>query len=80
MQKMARERFCVEFRSVVGSVDNCICNACHHVGYVIKLELPETVYNNGGKLKTKYRPFWLCKNCRDKLVSALEWGKTEDGK
>lgn len=74
-----RERFCVEFRSEIGTADNCICNACHHIGYVIKLEVPETTYNNGGKLKTKYRPFWLCRNCRDKLVKALEWGE-EDGK
>ena len=74
-----RERFCVEFSSKMGTADNCICNACHHIGYVIKLELPETTYNNGGKLKTKYQPFWLCKNCRDKLVKALEWEVAEDG-
>jgi hypothetical protein len=49
---------------------------------VIKLEVPETTYNNGGKLKTKYRPLWLCKNCRKKLSEAiairdceLEWLK-----
>ena len=77
-----RERFYVEFRSEVSTADNCICNACHHIGYVIKLEVPETTYNNGGKLKTKYRPFWLCKNCRNKLLEAiaikdceLEWLK-----
>mgnify|MGYP003288057619 CR=1 FL=1 len=68
-----RERFCVNFRAEISTADNCICNACHHIGWVIKLDLPETVYNNGGKLKTKYRPFWLCKNCRDKLVNALDW-------
>jgi hypothetical protein len=74
-----RERLCVEFSSKIGTADNCICNACHHIGYVIKLEVPETTYNNGGKLKTKYRPFWLCRNCRDKLVKALEWEVAEDG-
>lgn len=75
---MANERFCVEFRTTPSSADNCICNACHHVGRVIKLEVPETTYNNGGKLKTKYRPFWLCFNCREKLMKALMWGE-EDG-
>ena len=75
-----RERFYVKFSSKIGTADNCICNACHHIGYVIKLELPETVHNNGGKLKTKYRPFWLCRNCRDKLVKALEWEVADDGK
>jgi hypothetical protein len=35
------------------------------------LEVPETTYNNGGKLKTKYRPLWLCKNCRSKLAEAI---------
>lgn len=73
-----RERFCVAFRSEIGNTDNCICNACHHVGYVIKLEMPETTHNNGGKLRTKYRPFWLCRNCRDKLVKALEWEDADD--
>lgn len=68
------ERFCVEFRSEVSKADNCICNACHHVGWVIKLEVPETMYGNGGKLRTKYRPVWLCRNCREKLVDALIWG------
>lgn len=76
---MLSERLYVEFRSNVSAADNCICNACHNVGRVIKLEVPETTYNNGGKLKTKYRPFWLCFNCREKLMSALMWGE-EDGK
>ena len=71
---MGRNDFCVNFSSEIGTADNCICNACHHIGYVIKLVVPETTYNNGGKLKTKYRPFWLCRHCRDKLVKALEWG------
>ena len=70
---MGNERFHVDFRSEISMADNCICNACHHVGWVIKLVVPETTYNNGGRLQTKYRPLWLCKNCRDRLVSALEW-------
>lgn len=77
---MANERFFVKFTSNLSTADNCICNACHNIGKVIKLEVPETVYNNGGKLKTKYRPFWLCRRCRDKLVEALEWEVAEDGK
>lgn len=75
---MPGERFYVQFRSQLGTADNCICNACHHIGHVIKLEVPETTYNNGGKLKTKYRPFWLCKKCRDELVKALIWEDSSD--
>jgi hypothetical protein len=71
---MGKNDFCVKFQSELGTADNCICNACHHIGYVIKLVIPETTYNNGGKLQTKYRHFWLCRHCRDKLVKALEWG------
>ena len=71
---MGKNDFCVKFQSELSTYDNCICNACHHIGHVIKLVVPETTYNNGGKLTTKYRPFWLCRRCRDKLVKALEWG------
>ena len=70
---MGKNDFCVQFNSEIGTANNCICNACHHIGQVIKLVVPETTYNNGGKLQTKYRPFWLCRHCRDKLVKALEW-------
>lgn len=72
---MGKNDFCVKFQSELGTADNCICNACHHIGYVIKLVIPETTYNNGGKLQTKYRPFWLCRHCRDKLVKALDLGE-----
>ena len=63
----------VKFTGTLSTADNCLCNACHYGGYVVKLEIPETSYTNSGKLKTKYRAFWLCRKCRDKLVKALEW-------
>jgi hypothetical protein len=75
---MPSDRFYIKFPAEVSTADHCLCNACHNVGRVIKLELPETAYNTEGKLRTKYRPFWLCFNCREKLMSALMWGE-EDG-
>ena len=76
---MELERKNVRFTSVLSTADNCICNACHGDGQVIKLSLPETKYFNGNRLTTKRYSYWLCRSCRDKLLNALEW-RTEDGK
>jgi hypothetical protein len=75
---MTNEGLNVEFRSKVSTADNCICNACHNVGKVVKLELPETLYRKG-VLKTEYNEYWICLNCREKLIQVLMWGD-KDGK
>lgn len=75
---MADRQFVV-FKSEKSAFDNCICNACHHVGFVLKLELPETTYTRSGKLNTKYRSFWMCKKCAAELSVALEWEDEADG-
>lgn len=76
---MRNDYLTVAFKGELSTANNCLCNACHFGGYVVKLEIPVTCYTNRGKLKTKYHPFWLCRKCRDKLVKALEWEGAEDG-
>ena len=34
----------VRFRAEMSTADNCVCNACHNVGKVVKLTIPETKY------------------------------------
>lgn len=34
----------VRFRAEMSTADNCVCNACHNVGKVVKLTIPETRY------------------------------------
>ena len=76
---MANEELKVSFPAKISNTDNCICNACHHIGRVVKLELPETLYDRKGLLKTEYSEYWICFNCREKLMNALMWGE-KDGK
>lgn len=65
----------MEFKATMSKADNCICTACFAKGRVIKLQLPETCYHNGGPLSTKYTNYWLCDECRVKLIRALEGGE-----
>ena len=69
----------VKFSSEVSGADNCMCHACHHIGRVVKLKLPLTMYHDGKRLSTTYSNYWLCFNCREKLIDALMWGDG-DGK
>ena len=69
------EKLNVSFISSISTADNCICSACHGEGKVIKLELPTTLYYNGNGLETRYKNYWVCKKCRDKLTHALYWPK-----
>ena len=75
---MANEKLPVKFSSKVDGY-TCVCDACHNIGRVIKLELPITKYFNGKRLSTNYSPYWICFNCREKLTDALIWGD-ENGK
>ena len=61
----------VEFRAKPSGSNYCICDACHQVGEVLKLTLPETYYQNGEDLITTHRAYWLCSVCEEKLMSAL---------
>ena len=63
----------VEFKTSMSKADNCICNACHGTGTVMKLTYPTTLYYDGKHLSTKYHEFWLCAKCRTKLSFALDW-------
>ena len=68
------ERKSVKFPAKMSTYDNCVCNACHGVGKVIKLEIPETKYFDGNNLTTNYTELWLCMDCRKKLIQALNVG------
>jgi len=61
----------VKFGALRSSYDNCICEGCHRGGYVTMLDLPSTLYHNGRKLSTKYRSYWLCDSCLEKLKAAI---------
>lgn len=65
------ERKTVIFRAKMDTADNCVCNACHNVGKVTKLTIPETKYFDSRKLTTHYFDFWLCMDCRERLIRAL---------
>ena len=62
------ERKTVIFRAKMSTADNCVCNACHNVGKVTKLTVPETKYFDGRKLTTHYFDFWLCMDCREAFL------------
>ena len=70
---MNLEHLNVKFEATVSESDNCICNACHNGGTVMKVKLPDTKYHDGKKLTTKYREYWLCSLCRTKLRWAMDW-------
>ena len=76
---MANEKLTVKFPCDISNADNCICSACHNVGGVAKLQMPNTLFNGKGILKTEYSEYWLCFNCREKLMHSLMWGD-KDGK
>ena len=65
----------VKFTGERSDYNNCVCAACHAIGYVTKLKLPETLFHrvrNTSKLKTEYRNYWLCDECMDKLIKELK--------
>lgn len=74
---METERRTVIFQSEISAHDQCMCDACHGLGYVVKLKLPRTKFFDGSHLSTKHDTYWLCRECRDKLVKALKWGEDE---
>jgi len=65
------EKLEVKFKSKLSSADNCFCTCCHDTGRVTKVRLPETKFHNGRNLTAKYQEYWLCEECRNKLMNAL---------
>ena len=63
----------VTFKTRMSKSNNCICNACHGTGTVMKITYPDTLYFDGKSLGTKYREYWLCARCRTKLTHALDY-------
>ena len=61
----------IRITSVMSSYYNCCCDMCFKTDYVIKVEIPHTLYHDGRRLTTKYSPLWICESCRDKLVKAI---------
>ncbi len=74
------ERLEVRFPAVMSNESNCICSACHGLGQVMKVKLPTTVYRGAKRivLSTAYDNYWLCNDCRRKLVEALLWGYDDE--
>ena len=72
------ERLDVKFKASMSKSDNCICNACHGAGTVMKLTYPVTKFHDRKKLSTRYYEFWLCDKCREKLSFALNGSHTID--
>lgn len=74
---MDREKLDVNFTAKLSRHDNCSCSACHGIGRVMKIGLPETKYFDGGQLTARYRDYWICAKCRTKLAHALDWPEEE---
>lgn len=75
-----RERLNVRFPAKMSLFDKCVCTACHGLGQVMQVKLPTTEYR-GVKmivLSTAYDNYWLCNDCRRKLVEALLWGYDDE--
>ena len=70
---MELEHLNVKFEAHISEGNNCICNACHNGGSVMKIKLPDTCYHDRKKLSTKYREYWLCCKCQTKLRWAMDW-------
>ena len=62
----------VRFRARNSKAENCFCSGCHAGGKVIKMLLPETLYYDGKDLSTRYREYWLCQECVEKLKKVLD--------
>lgn len=67
----------VRFKAWSSKAENCFCGGCHALGSVVKLKLPMTLYYDGKRLSTKYRNYWLCQKCLDKLRKAMDDPKEE---
>ncbi len=67
----------VKFTSILTKSKCNVCDSCKKISSVIKLKLPETKYFDGKIISTKYSEYWLCMECKTKLLFALEHPKEE---
>lgn len=74
---MEDEELTVSFYSEISTSEYCLCSACRHWGRVVKLALPRTFYRGGKELITQHQSYWLCFNCREKLMRSLMCGEDE---
>ena len=70
---MAREKLPVSFETKKGRSTACLCSACHDTGTVTVVILPDTHFENR-ELRTWYHEYWLCDDCKAKLLEALKGG------
>ena len=75
---MENKELSVNFYSAISTYENCLRSACRNLGRVVKLTLPRTFYRGGKELTTQLKSYWLCFNCREKLMSALMRGVGEE--
>ena len=61
----------VTFTVKPGRSTRCLCSACFGVGQVLRVALPHTFLQCGKNLYTEYKEYWLCADCRKKLLAAL---------
>jgi hypothetical protein len=66
------ERLKVSFDSKHSDYEGCLCACCHGTGKVLKVMMPSTLYHDGKQLTVKYSPLWICDDCREKLLRALQ--------
>ncbi len=61
----------VEFRGQLSDKNTCFSPACHKMGFVLKLTVPDTGYHDGKHLSTKYHEYWVCDDCVEKLAQCF---------
>lgn len=62
----------VEFRTHISEQNNCVCSGCRKTGTVLKLTVPETKYNDGKHLSTKYHGYWMYVDCVVKVARCFD--------
>lgn len=69
---MVNDKLPQTFRGKRSKHNDYICDCCHGLGYVVKFEMPITLYYDGKHLTTRYKIIWICDECRIKLIDALQ--------
>lgn len=70
---MKNDKLNVKFEAHVSEQNNCICDACHDTGTVMKLTLPYTRYHDGKNLSTNHKEYWICARCRMKFRFVMDF-------
>lgn len=50
----------------------CICDMCHKLDSVTQLTYTVTKFFEQSRLKQVKRSLWMCDECREKVIKALE--------